>query len=81
MVMMVLKCVDFDDMNDDILVLFIEFNIYLLFNILGVKNVKDVVFVVYLVCEVLVINWLKLEIYFDFKYLMFDLIEILKVVV
>lgn len=25
-------------------------------------------------------NWLKLEIYFDFKYLMFDVIEMLKVV-
>lgn len=51
-----------------------------LFNIFGVKNVVDVVYVVELVWEVLVMNWFKLEIYFDFKYLMFDFIEILFVV-
>lgn len=52
----------------------------MLLNIFGVKIVEEVIFVVYLVCEVLGINWLKLEIYFDVCWLLFDFIEILKVV-
>lgn len=54
--------------------------VILLLNIFGVKIVEEVIFVVYLVCEVLGINWLKLEIYFDVCWLLFDFIEILKVV-
>lgn len=56
------------------------FNVILLFNILGVKNVDEVVFVVELVYELLGSLWVKLEIYLDQCYLLFDFIEILFVV-
>lgn len=52
----------------------------LLSNIFGAKTAEEVIFVVYLVREALGINWLKLEIYFDVRWLLFDFIEILKVV-
>lgn len=52
----------------------------LLLNIFGAKIAEEVIFVVYLVREALGINWLKLEIYFDVRWLLFDFIEILKVV-
>lgn len=52
----------------------------MLLNIFGAKIAEEVIFVVYLVREALGINWLKLEIYFDVRWLLFDFIEILKVV-
>lgn len=80
LVILVMKCVDLCQCNDVIFVLLLVVGVNLLLNILGVKMVEEVVFVVCLVWEVLGIYWLKLEIYLDVCWLLFDLIEILKVV-
>jgi len=72
LVTVALKRVDISNDNDDMLVHLQHPGINLLPNTSGVRNAKEAVFAAQLAREALGINWIKLEIHPDPKYLLAD---------
>jgi len=72
LVTVALKRVDVSNDNDDMLVHLQHPGINLLPNTSGVRNAKEAVFAAQLAREALGINWIKLEIHPDPKYLLAD---------
>jgi len=72
LVTVALKRVDIGDDSDDLLVHLQHPGINLLPNTSGVRNAKEAVFAAQLAREALGINWIKLEIHPDPKYLLAD---------
>lgn len=78
MVTVAMKRVDLDDKEDDMLQHIVNPKIQILPNTSGVRNAKEAVLAAQLAREAFEINWLKLEIHPDPKYLLPDPIETLK---
>ena len=78
LVTVALKRVELDDANDDILAHLRHERIHLLPNTSGVRNAREAVFAAQLAREALQIDWIKLEIHPDPKYLLPDPVETLR---
>ena len=78
MVTVAMKRVEMDDANDDMLKHIVSQNIQLLPNTSGVRDADEAVFAAQLAREAFGVNWLKLEIHPDPRYLLPDSVETLK---